>query len=101
MCVVGHSKNELCVFTEASNFAQAKIPRLSEIETTHVTKIYHGKALTKAIRGNLQQIIEYVDCDDVITFLYQEQAITTEEYQTVQVEQVSNKKVCLILHHYS
>ena len=51
--------------------------------------------MAKAIRGTLQQIIENVDCDDVITYLYQEQAITTEEYQTIQVEQVSNKKVSL------
>lgn len=52
-----------------------------------------GHALAKAIRRNLEKIIQHLDSDDVITYLYQEDVINTTEYQLVGAEVADEIKV--------
>ena len=52
-----------------------------------------NQILAKTIRRNFEKIIQNVDTDDVITYLYQEEAINISEYQTVQAEPADEKKV--------
>ena len=51
------------------------------------------KICAKAIRRNFEKIIQNVDSDDVLTYLYQEEAISTVEYQTVLAEAAGERKV--------
>ena len=52
-----------------------------------------NKTVAKAIQRSLERIVQNVDADDVIVYLWQEGALSVVEYQTVQAELVGERKV--------
>ena len=53
--------------------------------------------MVKAIRSSLTTIVENVDSDDIIVKLYQEQAITQDEFEVVETVTGGQRKVSIFL----
>ena len=61
-----------------------------------VVCILEQRQWLRAIQRNVSQVFQDLDSDDVITFLLQEGAITTEDFEKIENEPGSNKKVYFI-----
>ena len=69
--------------------------QLSFLEKHARTQVFNTYVLSKALQANLEKIIEHVESDDVIVFLFQEKTLTADEFERVDAEVGHGNRVTL------